>query len=214
LLFDLDGVLVDSRICDELVWRSWAAQRGVDPDPMIRAGQGRRASETLREVAPDLDAAAEAAVIDAMEERETSGLRAVAGAASLLAQLEPTRWGIVTSASRRVANLRLMTAGLPIPAVFITRDLVERGKPDPQGYLWAAASLRVEPADAVVFEDAPAGIAAARAGGMRVVGIATTHAPAAIAAADLVVPDLSALRLAGTTDEWIEIGVAVPDERA
>ena len=207
LLFDLDGVLVDSRACDERVWRSWAALRGVDADAMIRAGQGRRASETLREVAPDLDVAAEAALLDAMEERELSGLQAAAGAASVLAQLAPDRWAIVTSASRRVASVRLVTAGLPIPAVFITGDQVQRGKPDPQGYLWAAASLRVEPADAVVLEDAPAGIAAARAGGMRVVGIATTHAPAAIAAADLIVPDLRALRVAATADGWIEIGV-------
>jgi sugar-phosphatase len=143
LLFDLDGVLVDSRACDERVWRSWAAQRGVDADAMIRAGQGRRASETLREIAPDLDVAAEAALLDAMEELETSGLQAAAGAASVLAQLAPDRWAIVTSASRRVARVRLVTAGLPIPAVFITGDQVQRGKPDPQGYLWAAASLRV-----------------------------------------------------------------------
>ena len=117
------------------------------------------------------------------------------------------QWGIVTSGSRRVATVRLATAGLPIPAVFITGDQVRRGKPDPQGYLWAAAALRVEPTHAVVLEDAPAGISAARAGGMRVVGVATTHMPSAISEADLIMPDLRALRVVATADGWIEIGV-------
>ena len=143
-------------------------------------------------------------MLDAMEERELSGLQAAAGAASVglsSRRIDGRSSRPPADASRVCASS--VTARLPIPAVFITGDQVQRGKPDPQGYLWAAASLRVEPADAVVLEDAPAGIAAARAGGMRVVGLATTHAPAAIAAADLIVPDLRALRVAATADGWI-----------
>lgn len=208
LLFDLDGVLVDSRVADERVWRAWAAERRVDADALIRAGQGRRSSETLRDVHPHLDIAAEAALLDAMEERETTGIRAAAGAAAMLDGLEVHHWAIVTSASRPVATMRLTVAGLPIPRVFVTGDQVERGKPDPQGYLRAAALLDVQPAESLVFEDAPAGIAAGRAAGMRVVGVATTHAVDAISFADLVVPGLDALRVAVTADGWIEIDAA------
>ena len=205
LLFDLDGVLVDSHVADEQVWRTWAAERRVDVEALIRAGQGRRTSDTLRDMAPHLDITAEAAAMDAMEERQTTGILAADGAASLLGRLAAGHWAIVTSASRRVATMRLTVAGLPLPRVFVTGDQVERGKPDPQGYLRAAARLDVPPAESLVLEDAPAGIAAARAAGMRVVGVATTHAVEAISLADLVVPGLSTLRVAVTPDGWIEV---------
>lgn len=205
LLFDLDGVLVDSRDADERVWRAWAAVRQVDADALIRAGQGRRSSETLRDIYPYLDIAAEAALLDAMEERETTGIRAAAGAAALLDALKAHHWAIVTSASRPVATMRLTVAGLPIPRFFVTGDQVERGKPDPQGYLRGAALLDVSPAESLVVEDAPAGIAAGQAAGMRVVGVASTQAANAISFADLVVPALSALRVAVTSDGWIEV---------
>jgi sugar-phosphatase len=205
LLFDLDGVLVDSRVADERVWRAWAAERRVDADALIRAGQGRRSSETLRDVYPHLDIAAEAARLDVMEERETTGIRAAAGAAAILDGLRAHHWAIVTSASRPVATMRLTVSGLPIPRVFVTGDQVRRGKPDPQGYLRAAELLDVSPAESLVFEDAPAGIAAGRAAGMRVVGVASTHAVDAISLADLVVPRLSALQVVVTPDGWIEV---------
>jgi len=208
LLFDLDGVLVDSRDADERVWRAWAAERRVDAEALIRVGQGRRSSETLRDLHPHLDIAAEAALLDAMEERETAGIRAAVGAAAMLDRLGVHHWAIVTSASRQVATMRLAVSGLPIPRVFVTGDQVKRGKPDPQGYLRAAALLDVQPAESLVFEDAPAGIAAGRAAGMRVVGVATTHAMEALSVADLLVPALSALRVAVGTDGWIEVGLA------
>jgi mannitol-1-/sugar-/sorbitol-6-phosphatase len=185
---------VDSRECIELVWRAWAAERGLDAGPFLAIAHGRRISETLRLVAPTLDAAAEAAVLDRMEEGETRGLRAAPGAAALVARLGPW-WAVVTSGSRAVASLRLRTAGLPIPEIFVTSGDVRRGKPDPEGYLAAAARLRVAPADCLVCEDSPTGLAAARAAGIRTLALLTTHAAGALPGALAHVATLDRLRV-------------------
>ena len=186
-------MLVDSRECIARVWREWAAPRGLDPEPFLRVAHGRRISETIALVAPRLDARAEAAALDAMEEIETRGLVAFDGAARLLAALEGARWGVVTSGSRAVATLRLGTAGLPVPAVFVTADDVVQGKPDPECYRAAARHLAVAPPDCIVVEDSPTGVAAATAAGMRVVAVLTTHPATALAGADVRVTALSAL---------------------
>ena len=195
ILFDLDGVLVDSRRCVERVWRTWAAERTLDPDRFIRESYGRRTSETLRMVAPELNVAAETAVLDAMEEVETEGLAATPGARALLAQLPGDRWAIVTSGSRPVATLRLRTAGLPLPAVLVTGEEVRRGKPDPEPYLIAAARMRLSPADCVVIEDSPAGVESGRAAGMTVVAVGTTHPFDRLAVAHARVAGLDALQV-------------------
>jgi sugar-phosphatase len=205
LLFDLDGVLVDSRACIEQVWREWAAARGRDPLPFIGIAHGRRTSETVRLVAPELDAKAEAAVLDAMEAVETRGLAPFPGAAELARTLPPERWGIVTSGSRPVATLRLGTAGLAAPRVFITADDVRRGKPDPEGYLAAARRLDVPPADCVVVEDSPTGVAAGRAAGMRVVAVPTTYRAEALAEADVRLASLAALRVRSDGAQALEL---------
>ena len=193
ILFDLDGVLVDSRPLIEEIWRAWAEPRGQDAARFLRVAHGRRTSETLREVAPDLDIRAETAVLDAMEEVSTEGLIAIPGALELLTSLRPDSWAIVTSGSRTVANLRLRTAGLPVPAVMVTGDEVERGKPDPEPYLLGARRTGTDPSNCVVVEDAPVGIAAGKAAGMRVVAIMTTHHASALRQADVVLPYLSGL---------------------
>lgn len=207
VLFDLDGVLVDSRDCIELIWRTWAAQRGLDYEPFLRVAHGRRTSETLRLVAPELDPAAEVAKLDAMEEMETRGLRAMAGAIELLRLLPETRRAVVTSGSRAVATLRLTSTHLPIPQVFVTAEDVARGKPDPEGYLAAARRLAVPPDQCTVVEDSPPGVAAGKAAGMQVIALATTHALAALGDADIRLPALSGLRVgaidgAGLTLEY------------
>lgn len=207
ILFDLDGVLVDSRECIELVWCAWAAARGLDPAPFLAVAHGRRISETVRLVAPSLDARAEADVLDRMEERETRGLTAVQGAAALVGRLAAGQWAVVTSGSRIVASLRLRTAGLPIPDVFVTSDDVRKGKPDPEPYLTAAARLGVRPADCLVFEDSPTGLAAAHAASMRVVALLTTHRAVALAGAEATIPSLVAVAVTtgpdgGLTASW------------
>jgi sugar-phosphatase len=194
ILFDLDGVLVDSRPLIETVWRDWALPRGQDPMRFLRMAHGRRTSETLREVAPELDVTAETAALDAMEEYATEGLVAFPGAAALLASLDPAAWAIVTSGSRTVATLRLRTAGLPIPAVLVTGDEVRRGKPDPEPYLLGARRTGVAPARCVVVEDSPAGVASGKSAGMRVVAVTTTHRAEELARADVVVSGLRELR--------------------
>jgi mannitol-1-/sugar-/sorbitol-6-phosphatase len=206
VLFDLDGVLVDSRRCIEAVWRRWAAGKRIDPEPFIRIAHGRRISETLRRIDPTLNVAAEAAALDRMEETETTGVLPVPGAAALLQSIPAARWAIVTSGSRRVASLRLGTVSLPIPDVFVTAEAVTRGKPAPDGYLDAADRLGVAPAECVVVEDSPPGVAASRAAGMRVIAVLSTHAAGDLAPADIRVHALGDLRVTpdpnGILLEW------------
>jgi sugar-phosphatase len=195
LLFDLDGVLVDSVACSERVIREWAESHEIDPARFLSISHGRRAIETIRIVAPHLNAAAEADLLIARESCETDGVYEVAGALELLRTLPPTRWAIVTSGTRSIATLRLRFTGLPTPPVLICADDVERGKPDPEGYLAAAARLHVLPANCIVVEDAPAGLAAARAAGMRSIGVVGTCDEAALAQATVTIPLLGALRV-------------------
>jgi len=195
ILFDLDGVLVDSRRCIELVWHAWAAERGLDPAPFLAVAHGRRTSESVRLVAPHLDAATEARALDRLEEREARGLAAAPGARALLERLGEGEWAVVTSGSRAVATLRLGTSGLPVPRVCVTADDVRRGKPEPEGYLAAARRLGVDPPDCVVVEDSPTGLGAGKAAGMRVVAVLMTHPADALAAADVRLASLAALRL-------------------
>lgn len=193
LLFDLDGVLVDSTACIERTWRRWAAEHALDASAVVRMAHGRRAIETVRLAAPRLDAAAEVAVLIAHEARETDGVLEVPGAAALLAALPPERWAVVTSGVRAVAAHRLRHVGLPVPPVMVCADEVTHGKPHPEGYLAAAARLGVAPARCLVVEDAPAGLEAARAAHMRALAVATTHAPDALRGAELIAPSLDAV---------------------
>jgi len=195
ILFDLDGVLVDSTECIRRNWSEWAVRHGLDPTAVIRAAQGRRTIETVRAVAPQLDPDVELAALASDESRETEGVREVPGARELLATLPAGRWAVVTSAVRAAAELRLRHVGLPVPAVLVAADEVSHGKPHPEGYLVAAAALGTPPADCLVVEDAPAGIEAAQSGGMAVIALATSHPAAALAAADALVPSLSCLRV-------------------
>ena len=201
----MDGTLVDSTQIVERHWRLFGARHGVDAAPFIAAGHGRRTSDVLAELAPDLDAAAEAAAIDAGEEADHDGLVAVPGAAELLAGLPPGAWAVVTSAHRSLAISRLTAVGLPLPDSMVCGDEVSRGKPDPEGYVRAAGLLGIDPADCLVLEDVPAGIAAGRAAGAVVVAVSTTYPVVALAAADAVVADLH-----GVGDALARLGCALP----
>ena len=187
LLFDLDGVLVDSAECVRRICTDWAVARGLDPESVLKSSQGRRVQETVRAVAPHLDVDTEVKTLVEMEANTTDGLHPVPGSHAVLASLPPDAWAVVTSGARPVALLRLRHVGLPIPRTLITGDDVARGKPDPEGYLAAARILGYTPDQCVVVEDAPAGLAAARAAGMRSVGIAGTFPRAALADADVIV---------------------------
>lgn len=195
LLFDLDGVLVDSAACVEATWRHWAESNDLDPIAVMAEAHGRRSVDTIRRLAPHLAAEQEAAALAAHEATTTEGVYEVPGARHLLEQLPPRHWAIVTSGVRAVASLRIAHTRLPIPTVLVCADEIAQGKPHPEGYLTAARRLGVQPADCVVVEDAPAGLEAARSAGMRSIGIAGTYPPDALRAATVCVSTLDALEV-------------------
>jgi len=205
ILFDMDGVLVDSRGSVEAVWRAWAPARGLDAEAILAVSHGRFIRDILAEVAPHLDIPAEVALLDRMEEEATTGVEPIAGVPEFVASLPPGAWGVVTSASPLIASQRLKIAGVPAPPVLVTARDVTRGKPDPEPYLVGARRLGLDPADCLVVEDAPAGIAAGKAAGMTVVAVLTTHGPERLAAADAVVPTAGHLVARAAGNGWLEI---------
>ena len=176
LLFDLDGVLIDSSANIERHWQNWGAQHGIDVSNVMQIAHGVRTVETMGRIAPHLDAEVEAAKFTAAEVLDTAGVVLIPGAQELLAGLPPGVWAIVTSAGRELAPARLGAVGLPAPAVLVTAEDVKNGKPHPEPYLAGARRLGLQPGDCLVVEDAPAGVQAGRAAGMRVLGVASTHA--------------------------------------
>jgi sugar-phosphatase len=175
ILFDLDGVLVDSTAYVEEQWRRWATGKGLRAEPFLQVCHGRRALETIRLAAPHLDAEAEVAAFQSDNGEQVQTIQPIVGAARLLETLPAGTWAVATSGPRAAASERLRSAGLPSPAVLVCAEDVRHGKPSPDVYLMAAASLAVAPAECLVIEDAPAGIQAARAAGMTVVALTTTH---------------------------------------
>jgi sugar-phosphatase len=196
ILFDLDGVLVDSTRSVERHWREWAQQKGIDAEEIMAIAHGVRAIEVIRRVAPHLDAAAEVREIEAREVTDRDGVVVMPDAAALVASIPPRQWGVVTSGTRLLASGRLRLMGLPVPKVLVTADDVANGKPHPEPYLKGAKLLGVKPADCLVIEDAPAGIQSAHAGGMKVVGITSTYPADALAHADAVIEKLVAIHVA------------------
>lgn len=195
LLTDLDGVLVDSQRVVEAAWRWWAKRAGVDPEALLAACHGVRAVDTIARFAPHLDVEVEQAALLDVELAHADGLRVVPGAARLVGAVPRACWAVVTSGSRRLATARLAQVGGPRPAVLVAAEDVTAGKPDPEGYLAAAAALGVAAGECLVVEDAPAGVAAARAAGCTVVALTTTHAPEQLQEADVIVGDPGALVL-------------------
>lgn len=198
ILFDMDGVLVDSTACVERHWYAWAGQHDLDGELIMAISHGQRTIDTMYAVAatPGLDLEEEARVFERREAEDLEGIVALPGALDLVSALPPESWAIVTSATRGMATARLEAVGLPIPRAFVTAEEVSQGKPHPEGYLKAASLLGVEPQDCLVIEDAPAGIQAARAGGIRVLALTTTFPAAKLREANSIISGLHHLRLA------------------
>ena len=176
-LFDMDGTILTSIASAERVWTAWALAQGLDVATFLPTIHGVRSVETIRRLGlPGVDPVVEAAAITAAEMEDVADIAAIRGAAKFLATLPPERWTIVTSAPRALAERRLAAAGLAIPSQFIAAEDVANGKPAPDCFLMAAERLGVAASDCLVFEDAPAGIAAADAAGADVVVITATHA--------------------------------------
>ena len=200
LLFDLDGVLIDSTPAVTRVWSKWARAREFDPEEVVAHAHGRPSIATVREYLPNADHEAENRIVEQSEIEDLEGVVPLPGARELLESLPAARWTIVTSGTRALATVRLRAAGLPAPKKFVTATDVVNGKPHPEPFLKAAKILGVAASDCVVVEDAPAGIRAGKAAGARVIAFPTTSEPTLLvdAGADWVVKNCSKISVAGT----------------
>ncbi len=199
LLFDLDGVLIDSTPAVARVWRQWAIERGFDPDEVVHKAHGRPSLSTVRDYLPNADHAAENREIERREMEDLEGVVPWPGALELLSGLPPDRWAIVTSCTRPLAELRVRVAGLPQPTCFVTSDDIVHGKPAPEPYQKGAGLLGFPPEDCVVVEDVPAGVMAGKAAGARVAALCTTMNEEELreAGADWVLDNCGGISLAG-----------------
>ena len=207
ILFDLDGVLVDSTRAVDREWRDWARRKGVDGDAVMAIAHGVRTIEVIRRVAPHLEAEAEVLELESREANHQEGVSVMPGAVALVGSIPEGRWGVVTSGTRLLASARLRFCGLPVPKVLVTADDVEHGKPHPEPYLKGAERLGFKPDDCLVIEDAPAGIRAGRAAGMKVVGITSTYAASKLGEADAVVAGLAQIQVASDGASQLSIRV-------
>ena len=176
-LFDMDGTLLNSIDSANRAWSTWAARHGVDFEEMRKHMHGMRAVETIRRWGPaHLDIEAEYEALTLAEIEDVHDITAISGADAFIRALPADRWALVTSAPRDLALRRLEAAALPVPPLLVTADDVANGKPAPDCFLMAAERLSVPPQDCLVWEDAPAGIAAAKAAGMACIVISAAHA--------------------------------------
>jgi len=197
LLFDLDGVLIDSTPAVARVWRHWAIERGFDPDEVVARAHGRPSLTTVREYLPNADHEAENHEIERREIEDLEGVVPLPGALALLGSLPTDRWTIVTSCTRPLAEVRIKAAGLPLPEKMITSNDITHGKPHPEPFLKGAAVLGFPAAQCVVFEDVPAGVRSGKAAGARVIAFTTTFQESALrdAGADWVLRNCTDIRV-------------------
>lgn len=203
ILFDLDGVLVDSTAAIIEVWTAWALKNGIEPAHMLETIHGRRSVEAMQLLTPHLDFETEAQQIEAAVTHREGGTVAIPGAARLLKSLPEERWCIVTSGIGEFARSRLREAGLPIPRVLVAAGDVSNGKPHPEPYLKGAKLLGIDPATCIVIEDALNGIRAAQAAGMKAIGLATTYTLDELKEADVVVKTLEGVDASYSNGELV-----------
>lgn len=203
ILFDIDGTLVDSTAAVERTWRSWAAQRGLDAEAILRVCHGRRSEDTVSLFLPAEQREAAVAQLERLELSDLDDVIALPATQTLLPLLPPDRWAAVTSGSRALMQARLAAAGLPVPAVLVSAEDVSTGKPDPAGYRKAADALGYDITRCLIVEDAPAGIEAGRVAGAPVLAVATSHSSRELTSATTVIRDLSACTVERTTDALV-----------
>ncbi len=210
VLFDLDGVLVDSTPAVARAWAGWAREHGFEPDEVVKKAHGRPSITTIRELLPHADHAAEDREMERREIADVDGVIPLPGAMELLRALPLERWAIVTSCTRALAHVRIGAAGLPKPRHLVTATDVKHGKPDPEPYLKGAQILGVPASECIVIEDAPAGIRAGKAAGARVLALRTTASDAELqqAGADWIVDDCAELSLNSSVacEEFLLVG--------
>lgn len=197
LLFDMDGVLLDSTPAVARVWSGWAVEHGFNPQEVVRAAHGRPSISTIRDYLPGADYEVENREVERRELADLEGVVPWPGAVELLRSLPSDRWAIVTSCTRPLAEIRLRAGGLPRPKILVTCDDIKHGKPAPDPFLKGAQSLGLDPADVIVVEDVPAGVRSGKAAGCRVIALCTTMPEADLrnVGADWLVGDCSAISL-------------------
>jgi mannitol-1-/sugar-/sorbitol-6-phosphatase len=214
LLFDLDGVLINSTPAVSRVWRRWAMERGFDPEEVIMYAHGRPSLATVRHYLPNADHEAENREVERREIEDIEGVVPLPGALELLSSLPGDRWTIVTSCTRALALVRMKAAGLPVPGRLITSTDVTNGKPHPEPYLKGAAILGFPASDCLVFEDVPNGILSGKAAGARVVAFTTTVEESKLhdAGADWVLNNCEDVNVVQATSRGLELTLdaAVP----
>ncbi len=203
VLFDMDGVLISSIAADERSWLRWAKLHGMQDTFSIHSTHGRRTVDTIYALRPDLDLTVELNRMEEFDAEDTLGLTVYPGAQSLLAELLPTQWSIVTSASERVMRHRLGILGVSLPLHIVTADHVSSGKPNPEPYQLGAAQLGVKPSDCLVIEDSPSGIRAGKSAGSPVLAVASSHTSQELHEADWIISSLNDLELKTGEDRLI-----------
>jgi sugar-phosphatase len=196
ILFDMDGILISSLGSVERCWTKWALMRGVDPVYACSIAHGCRSIDTVARLRPDLNAEAENKIIEDMEVEDTEGITVLPGVLKLLTALPPGRWTVVTSATERLARVRMAAGGIPVPEHFIAGEQVTQGKPHPQPFLAGAALLGFAPEECVVFEDAASGTKSGRAAGCTVVATTFSHPIEVLDAADYLIEDVTGVEAA------------------
>ena len=196
----MDGILISSLGCVERSWAKWAKMRGIDIAWVREIAHGRRALDVLAMLCPDLDSEAELKLIEEIEVRDSDGLTALPGVPELLAALPGDRWTVVTSATERLARVRLAAGGIAVPERLVSADQVTVGKPNPQPFLTGAALLGFRPEQCVVFEDSSSGAQAGRAAGCTVVATTFSHPIGMLDAAHYVVTDLTGVEVYSTSE--------------
>jgi len=191
VLFDMDGILISSLGSVERSWKAWAESRNIDVSLAIHTAHGCRAIETIRKLRPDLDDQAELKVIEDLEVADNEGLAVLPGVFDLLNKLPSHRWTVVTSATERLARIRLANGGITVPAKIITADAVTNGKPHPEPYERGAQILGFPTSHCIVFEDSASGTKAGRAAGCTVIGTLFSHSVPELSAAHYLVNDLT-----------------------
>jgi sugar-phosphatase len=211
LLFDMDGVLIDSTPAVARVWRRWAIEHSFDPEEVVARAHGRPSLTTVREYLPHADHAAENREVERREIEDLEGVVPLPGALDLLASLPSDRWTIVTSCTRPLAEVRIQAAGLPLPKRLITSNDITHGKPHPEPYLKGASVLEFPPAECIVLEDVPAGVRAGKAAGSKVIAFTTTVSEGALwdAGADWVLNNCSDLRVLDV-DKSLKLELSTP----
>ncbi len=208
ILFDMDGILISSLGSVERSWTKYAKLRQVDPGLAISHAHGRRAVETIAALRPDLDPQAELKVIEDIELADGEGITVLPGVLKLIHKLPIDRWTVVTSATDRLARMRLATAGIPVPERLVTAEHVLQGKPDPAPFLAGATLLGFAPGNCVVFEDSSSGVVSGRAAGCTVIGTTFSHPVESLAAAHYLIPDLTAVDVSVVDGEGVVLRFA------